>query len=690
MAYTAGNLDLTIQTISNDTIKSLDAVIERLKIIQQSLGSMNGFLKSGGSGKSGGGGSKKTGSGSVGQMGKQYLTLNKNIKITEKLIISITRQFNKQGKEIKRTSKDVDLYQKRVNKINGGIGAAYGAFGMGFMRYARRFLGIYMIRRLGQFMGNLVQASSDYLESLNLWQVSMRENLDLADEFIKKMQKAYGVSSKTLMNAQAIFKNMIGSLGQINDQTAYSISEALVQMSVDFSSLYNVKLESAFEKMQSMLAGQVRPVRSAGLDITETTLFMFYKQLGGTKAMRQLNRTEKQLLSILAVYKQLGKAGALGDMGKTINQFANQSRMMAEYWQELMIWSGFLLKDLLDQYEVIIKINAVLITITEIFKAMAKAKGIGEENFVDGLFESSEEANESIDELKGKLLDFDKFRALNSSDEGALAIDEDLLKAIAGYSSQIDQAKNKAEQLAKKWGEILGFTFDANGQWEISDENLSRIKNTVLVIGGALGAIVALGLISMTTKLIGLLKVAISPLGVVVAGVALLGMHLTDLFLNFDKMSAAEKVIKIFGAIGAAAMIAAAAIAAFHTGWTVGTAAVAIIGGLTAIAAAFANFDKKSKSFSVPMFAKGASNIDGGTLFVAGEMGKTEAVYTGSNGKTNVANVQQMEQAFYNALSRHSSSGNDKITVVTYLDGEKVYQNTTAHAKKDGKIWSKV
>jgi hypothetical protein len=48
-----------------------------------------------------------------------------------------------------------------------------------------------------------------------------------------------------------------------------------------------------------------------------------------------------------------------------------------------------------------------------------------------------------------------------------------------------------------------------------------------------------------------------------------------------------------------------------------------------------------------------------------------------------------MEQAFYNALSRHTAEGNDKIEVVAYLDGEKVYENTTARAKARGKVWAK-
>jgi hypothetical protein len=48
-----------------------------------------------------------------------------------------------------------------------------------------------------------------------------------------------------------------------------------------------------------------------------------------------------------------------------------------------------------------------------------------------------------------------------------------------------------------------------------------------------------------------------------------------------------------------------------------------------------------------------------------------------------------MEQAFYNALSRHSREGNGTIVVQAYLDGEKVYENTTAKAKSQGFVWAK-
>jgi hypothetical protein len=655
--------------------------------------------------------------------------------------------------EASLTALDGILRRSSGKKIQGLLGGGNGngnGNGGGF-GFAKRFFSIYALRRMGHFMANLVQAGSDYNETLNLWQVAMRNNLDVADQFINKMQKAYGISSKTLMNAQAVFKNMIGSLGQISDQTAYALSEALVQMSADYASLYNRTLESAFKNMQSMLAGQVRPIRSAGLDMTETTLYQYYQQLGGTKSMRQLNRTEKQLLSILAVYRQMGSAGALGDMSKTLNQFANQSRMMVEYWSELKTWSGMLLKDLIDQSGALIYINALLITTTEIVKAIAKSRGLGEENFIDGLFETTEATNDAVDELQGKLLDFDKFRSLEGATASPLAIDEKLLEAIAGYSSKIDQAQNKAQKLAESWMSVLGFTKEANGEFTIAEGKLDTISNAFEAIGIAVGIIIGYRLGGWLLKVatgaegaagaMGLLNYAIlggavyailqaidafergdywagifeSAIGVGLVGAFLLlkrtvlidGVPYLDLFgktvnanfaligngilllitglgefiSNFDKLSDSAKVwIPIIAALTGVVTALAAGLTFLKGNWIGAIGLGAAVTGIGLMV---------GTQLAIPNYEMGASDIDSGTVFRAGEFGKTEAVYTGSNGKTNVANVRQMEQAFYNALSRHSREGNGTIVVQTYLDGEKVYENTTAKAKSRGNVWAK-
>lgn len=765
--YKAGDLNLSIQTISNDTIKSLDAVIERLSLIQKGLGTMSGFNRGGNPFiKKSTSGSRTEKTYSIGKLGGKYLILQKDIKRTEKSLRTITKEFDKHGKVLKKTTVDVDEYGNKITKIFGG--GKKSTKNGGLFGFAKMGFSIYAIRRLGRFMGDLVQAGSDYNETLNLWQVAMRNNIDVADQFVNKMQKAYGISSKTIMNAQAVFKNMIGSLGQISDATAYALSEALVQMSADYASLYNRTLESAFQNMQSMLAGQVRPIRSAGLDITETTLYQYYQAIGGTKSMRQLNRTEKQLLSILAVYQQMGSAGALGDMSKTLNQYANQSRMLTEYWAELKTWSGLLLKDLIDQSGMLIYLNALLITATEIIKSIAKSRGIGDENFLTGMFESAELTNDEIDELQGKLLDFDKFRSLEGANASPLAIDEKLLQAITGYSSKIDQAQNAAQKLAETW---LEFWLTDEGKLTPNAEKiLDILKSLSIVVGILLGLKLGGWILKTATSLItlnGIMKLSTGLLltGIIFAiakaieafrdgdtaagilataiGTTLLGAfillnttgikgavsgistfikfldrknmvyHLMTsrqsivsisgafiglgaaiagallLITNWSDMSTWQRIIGIVGVATTAILGLAMAFGVFNTSWSIGLATAGIVAGIAMIVASIATV-KKDIEQPIQYAAVGASNLDSGTLFVAGEMGKTEAVYTGSNGKTNVANIQQMKTAYNQALNEWWRSARNDIPAFQGVSDSGIYTIVDGEAKRRGKKFANV
>lgn len=614
-----------------------------------------------------------------------------------KLSVAITPFLEKvKSAEASLTALYGTLSKASGKKIQGILGGTQknkkdGAFS--FLNAVKWTAVFVLSRRLGRALGNIVQAGSDYTETLNLWQVAMRDNLSMAEEFVQKMNKAYGVSEKTLMNAQATFKNMIGSLGQISDTVAYQLSEAITLMAIDFSSLYNVKLNKAFEKFQAMLAGQVRPIRSgSGYDITETTLYQLYQSIGGTKTMRQLTRTEKQLLSILAVYKQMGASGALGDMTKTLNTFANQSRMMTEYWQQLKTWTGVVLVDLIEQSGVLVYINALLITMSEIMRAIAISRGAGQDNFIDGLFETTEATNEAVDELQGKLLDFDKFRSMSGAEENILGIDEQLLQAISGYGSQIDMAQNSAQKLAEQWLQALGFTKDTNGELVISEEKLDKIKAVLKSILAIVGTLFGLGIVAGIVKIgTTLYKYAIKPLGLLVkwlftsqTAFAGLTRAVAVFFLSFTLFDAflsdlGDTAKGVFSALTILLGLIVAIKGALKGG-LVGASVSAL--GLGAIVAGIKNLSE------VSWFAEGGMP-DKGTMFVAGEAG-AEIVYNTPSGQSGVVNVQQIEQAMYGALVRYGkSNGGNGQPIEVYLDGEKVYQNTTAHAKRRGNVWGR-
>ncbi len=345
---------------------------------------------------------------------------------------------------------------------------------------------IYFIRnytkQMAQFMKGLVQSAIDYTETLNLWQVAMRGNIDTAEEFISKMNKAYGIAEQTLMKYQATFRNMLSTLGGVSTDVSYALSEYLTQMALDYASLYNTSIDKAMTVFQSVLSGQVRPIRSiSGYDITETTIFQLYQQLGGTKTMRQLSQTEKRLLRIYAVFQQMDRSGAIGDLNKTLNNTANQMRIMSESAKELGVWIGKMIE--LYVAPALPYLNAFLITAKNIAQAITKA--LPNYSEFDGTIKGYEETAEAMDEVQGKLLDFDKFRSLSGGEqELGIGIDEKLIAGLTQYQSILENVSNKATELAEAWT-----------SWWVGDdgkltEQAENLLDTIKALGIAVGVLV--------------------------------------------------------------------------------------------------------------------------------------------------------------------------------------------------------
>ncbi|MBR5272753.1 MAG: hypothetical protein IKU25_05095, partial [Clostridia bacterium] len=560
--------------------------------------------------------------------------------------------------------------------VSGG-GEKSGLFGLlkwgTIIAFARRFA------RIG---AQILQYGVDYTETLNLWQVAMRGNLDTATEYVKKMREAYGISEKTLMNAQAIFKNMLSSMGNLTDEAAYKLSESVTKMAIDYASLYNVQISDAITKFQAALAGQVRPIRStSGYDITENTLYQLYQSMGGTKTMRQLSQTERRLLAIYAIFRQMDETGALGDMEKTLDNFANQSRMLTENWKEFATWVGISMQYFLQQSGIMVKLNAALSLAADLAKSFAYSMGYVDPDFGLVFADGMEEASEETEKLKGKLLGFDKFRSLNQTEDSlsdTLGIDETIVKAMENYRMQVDASKNAAEQLKKKWADMLGLV-DENGDG-IYDytQKMEVLKDIIAVIGISLGLIFALGLIGGIGKLI----VSVTKLGaglsllavVIIAGIivalykaikafkegdnvtgllasaivtllvpalallkkaslstsiglgalAAAAMGAMALILNWGDMSTWQRIIGIIGVATTAILGLAMALGAFHSAWSMGAAVAGIVAGITMMTIAIATVKKDAKE-PVTFMAEGGLP-DRGTLFYAGEAG-AEMVY---------------------------------------------------------------
>src|SRR5690606_34977237 len=90
------------------------------------------------------------------------------------------------------------------------------------------------------------------------------------------------------------------------------------QLGYDLAAVFNVDYETAMQKLQSALAGQPRPMREWGFDISETTLKMVAMNLGIEKNVELMTQMEKAQLRFVQIMETSRIQGFLGDMARTI------------------------------------------------------------------------------------------------------------------------------------------------------------------------------------------------------------------------------------------------------------------------------------------------------------------------------------------------------------------------------------
>lgn len=364
-----------------------------------------------------------------------------------------------------------------------------------------------MSKRIAQSVANMLVSGVDFEETLNKFQVSMDEYYSQAIKFVNSLTYAFNLSTESIMNYQATFKNMLDAIGGLESGTSYKLSETLTRMAIDYASLFNVSIDKAMQQFQSTLSGQIRSIRTtAGYDVSEASIFKIYQDLGGTKTMRQLDQLEKRLLRIIAVQQQMENTGAVDDFQKTINKTAQQMKQLSEVFKEVGMWLGMLAKVYLSRFVEMALASAI--TVREMLKALNIAKGFkyeaaGQGGLFGAIEESAEEASEAVENLKSDLLGFDSLNVLGATSSSAsISSDYDLLiKQIKDYKSGLDNVKNTANEISEKILTWLGYTkdisfyIDEDGNkieqisWKLKDgnTNLEKIKSTLETIGIIVG-----------------------------------------------------------------------------------------------------------------------------------------------------------------------------------------------------------
>ena len=372
------------------------------------------------------------------------------------------------------TEKLSKVWNKFGSIVQKGVGKAVGVF----KNFFSQLTGVKMN------FADMLGLSMDYIENLNLWKVSMGECIGEATRFQNTMAEAFGTNLSDAVRYQAVFQQMSDAIGMTNKQASV-LSENMTKLGYDISSFYNISVEDAMSKLQAGLAGQTKPLRSLGMDITQQSLTPILQSLGiNDRSVSELSQAEKMVLRYIAVMRQ--STNAQTDMARTIEQPANQLRILKAQVIECGRWFGNVFIGTFGA--VIPYINGVVMALKELIKLVANLVGfqsvvedVGEygggisvdtgddgESLANNMGKAAKSAKkindnlQSIDEVHNLTEESGSSGGGGSVGGAVGGIDSRLLEGLKGYDNLMGGLKTKANDIRDAIMEWLGFTKQVN------------------------------------------------------------------------------------------------------------------------------------------------------------------------------------------------------------------------------------
>ena len=337
----------------------------------------------------------------------------------------------------------------------------------------------------------------NYIENLNLFYVSMGEYGEKAYKYAREISGTMGIDVSEWTRYQAVIMDMSKSFGVTSD-TAYTMSKALTQLTYDFSSLYNLKIDEAATKVQSAIAGEIEPIRRLGKDLSVAKLQLTATELGINSNVEAMTQAEKAMLRTITLLRQ--SSSAQGDLARTLDQPANQMRILKAQLNELARALGEVFLPLLQKgLPYVIATVKVLRLVIHEFAVLAGFKlpefeFTTTEESVNGVNDALDGTIEKVEKLNQ--LSFDQLNILgtpnSSTGTGSSADIAKLTEELNRLAKIEDEAFSKeitsrADEITAAITEWLtkgkGISVWAKDIWD----KMIGVKDAVVSIGDSLG-----------------------------------------------------------------------------------------------------------------------------------------------------------------------------------------------------------
>lgn len=438
----------------------------------------------------------------------------------DKNINNIFTSLNKVGTSYKQVNILINSFgkvseksKKATNSIKKlGKALSLGAIYTGIKHFVSQYI-------------NWMELVVDRTEQLNLFNVVFK-NIEKngvktfstigreAIKFQNKLNEAFGTNLTETLKYQGLFQSMGENVG-IPDNYSAIMSTTMTKLTYDLASLYNKSETVVAEALRAgVYAGQTKPLRGYGIDVTQMSMTPILNELGiHDRTIKQMSQAEKEILRYLATLKQAKVS--MGDFADTIESPANQLKIFKQQLVESKVALTSLFIGSFSQ--ILPYANAFIMVVKEVAEAIAIMLGIEltdynsgiastEDSYID-LEESIDNATSSAKELKRQILGFDQIHNINENKDNGNGnvvggIDQRLLDAIKGYDNGMDRVRMKATEIRDRIMEWLGFTKTIDKVTGAVNFKLKDGYSNLKLIGGIVSVLVGMKLIKGITGII--------------------------------------------------------------------------------------------------------------------------------------------------------------------------------------------
>lgn len=337
------------------------------------------------------------------------------------------------------------------------------------------------LRQTFRIMGSWFKESNDYVEALNLFEVSMDDASDAAQEYAQKVQDLMGIDIQDWLEAQGSFNQLLEGYGLAEDKAA-QMSKQLTQLGYDLSSLWNVDVDTAMKRLQSGMSGQIKGLKAWGINLSVAQLRETALAHGIELSTAKMTEAQKATLRYITLMEKT--TNVQGDLARTLITPANALRIFEQQVTQARRALGNIVS--VVAVKVIPVFQAFISIITKAAQALANFLGYelpdidysgisagasAADDMADGLSNAADAAKK----LKSYTMGFDELNVINpDSGDSSTAT-----PMGGGYASDFGFDPSKYEY------DFLGGAIKSSEELE---QKLKKVLEVVLAIATGIAA----------------------------------------------------------------------------------------------------------------------------------------------------------------------------------------------------------